>query len=592
MKKKELTLTHDNANHLNGSKAMSEQDTDRRHIAIIVILGFLSYARIFLVNTTFWDDNCWLLSVYNSNSLNDFLNAGGRDLRRIPASIFTYYLISLHKNTEIYFPFYHAINIISQTCTSAFIYLFVQRAFKNSHLAICAALVAILYPIDTTTPIFTTVAYRIGLLLSMISLYLSVAAIRERVHWRLIAGSLFCAALAQNVFVEGAIALEPARLLVIWHLLSGREKDTARLRKTFAVIAGLFLVITIPLVYYKLTYKPYGTYAGTYKPDPLFLLRWRMHRRAIFSLFFINWVYFSKYVMHHVLSAWSVLLGLAAALGGYLQFGRIFPKTQDAPSSEFPPDSFTRCFRENRFVFLLGLTFYIPPVIMYEYAGRVVFTGVESRHGALLVIGFALIWGGGLHAMFTFFQTRRFGLRISHVALSMFIGTGVFYHNVNHDLYLESQREQQKFWRAFTGRFPTLPERASFVFDVKSPDLLYDAPFGSTFGIEYFLNLLYARSASPDGLKNYLAGPGWNLRQGTDLSKFFSQRHPGSGRPYSGNEPVIVVRYENGELLVNREILAKYADVPYRWLLDRAIPALPAAHGGYPLRQKLPGFYQ
>lgn len=580
-----------NPNVHNSGYFMIESDIKSGYIKLIIALSIICYARTYIVNTTYWDDNCWLLSLYTSTNIDDFLNAGFRDLRRVPIGTFLYCLTSLHKNSEIYYPAFHTINILIQTGTSLFIFLFVQKAFRSSCLGFYTALVALLYPIDTTTLIFTTLPYRIGLLLSVISLYTSVAAIRESVKWRLITISLFCAALAQYVFVEGAIALEPARMLIIWRLLAESDKDSKHIRKTFMVVTGLFLLITIPLVYYKLMFKPYGIYAGTYQSDPYFFLKWRMHRRAIVSLFFVNWAYFSKYIMHHVLSAWSVFLGLAAALGGYLQLGRIMPKAEETTSEEFLSNSFMRCLRENRLVFLLGLTFYIPPVIMYEFAGRVVFTGLQSRHGTLLVIGFALIWGGLFHAMFTFLQTRRFGLKISHVAVSMFIGTGVFFHNVNHDLYLESQREQQKFWRVFTERFSTLPERASFVFDVKSPDLLYDPPFGSTFGIEYYLNLLYARTSGPEGLKNYLAGPGWNLRKGTDLAKFFSQRHPGTGHPFSDNEPVIVVRYENGELLVNREILGKYADVPYRWLLDRETPVLPAVHVSYPLREKLPGFY-
>lgn len=566
---------------------MTNNDAKSFHIKFIMILGIICYARLYLINTTFWDDNCWLLSLYNSNSLDDFLNTGFRELRRVPIGIFLYYLISLHKETEIYFPVLNTITILIQIATPLFIYLFVRKAFKSSFLAFCVALIALLYPIDTTTPIFSTLSYRLGLLLSVISLYTSVAAIRETVRWRLIVVSMLCAAVAQYVFIEGAIALEPARLLIIWHLLSGQEDR----RRIFFKLAGMFLVITLPLIYYKLMFKPYGVYAGTYQSDPFFFLNWRMHRRALVAFFFLNWAFFAKYVFHHLFSAWSVALGLVGALGGYLQFGRISSTLHERFSAPLLSNSFARSCRENRFVFLAGLSFYLPPVLMYEFAGRVVFTGVESRHGSLLVIGFALMWGGLFYAIFPVLQSSRFRLKVAYALMTIFIGAGVFFHNVNHDLFLASQRDQQQFWRAFTTRFPTLPERASFVFDVSIPDYLYDAPFGISYGIEPYINLLYARSTEVDGFRNYLAGPVSRLEKAGDLSSFFSLRHPGTGRPFIHNEPLIIIKYENGGLLVNREILEKYPDSPYRNLADRDFPELPPKPESYPLRHKLPNYY-
>lgn len=566
---------------------MTNNDAKSFHIKFLMILGIICYARIYLINTAFWDDNCWLLSLYNSNSLDDFLNTGFKELRRVPIGIFLYYLISLHKETEIYFPVLNTITLLIQIATPLFIYLFVRKAFKSSFLAFCVALIALLYPIDTTTPIFSTLSYRLGLLLCVISLYTSVVAIGETVRWRLIAVSMLCAAVAQYVFIEGAIALEPARLLIIWHLLSGHTDR----RRIFFKLAGMFLLITLPLIGYKLMFKPYGVYAGTYQSDPFFFLHWRMHRRALVAFFFLNWAFFAKYVFHHLFSAWSVVLGLVGTLGGYIQFGRISSTLHERFSAPLLSSSFARSCRENRFVFLAGLTFYLPPVLMYEFAGRVVFAGVESRHGSLLVIGFALMWGGLFYAIFPVLQSSRLRLNVIRALMAIFIGAGVFFHNVNHDLFLASQRDQQQFWRVFTTRFPTLPERASFVFDVSIPDNLYDAPFGVSYGIELYLNLLYAKTRDPEGFKNYLAGPVGRLNETKDLAALFSLRHSGTGRQFSPNEPLIFIKYENGELLVNREVLQKYPNSVYRDLADRDFPNLPPYQPGYPLRYKISDSY-
>lgn len=570
---------------------MTDNDVKSVHIKLLLFLSLICYARIYLVSSTFWDDNCWLLSLYNSNTLDDFLNTGLKELRRVPGGTIIYHLISLHKKTDIFYPVFHTINLIVQTGIPLFIYLFVQKAFRNGFLALCVALVALLYPLDTTTPIFSTLPYRLGLLLSVISLYTSVTAIRETVRWQLVVVSLLCAALAQYIFVEGAIALEPARMLIIWRLLSELEMERGARRRIFLTLAGMFLLVTLPLVYYKLMFKPYGVYAGTYQSDPFFFLNWRMHRRAFLALFFINWAFFVKYVFHQLFSVWSVILGLAGALTGYIQFGGKSMKPHDRFSTPLLSGSFMQSCRNNRFLFLLGLAFYIPPVLMYEFAGRVVFNGVESRHGALLVIGFAFIWGGLLYVLHDISQGSRLRLKVVHALMIIFIGAGVFFHNVNHDLFLASQRDQQQFWRAFTARFPALPERASFVFDVQIPDYMYDSPFGISYGIEPYINLLYARSTEVDGFRKYLAGPVSRLEKAGDLSAFFSLRHPGTGRPFTRNEPLIIVKYENGGLLVNREILEKYPDSPCRNLADRDFPELPPKPASYPLRHKLPDYY-
>lgn len=572
---------------------MNNHDTKKSHIICLIVLSIFCYARLYLLNTTFWDDNCWLLSLYNSSNLDEFLNTGGRELRRVSGGTLTYYLISLHQNSEIYYPVFYTITIMIQTFTSLFIYMFVQKVFQKDHLAFYVALLALLYPIDTTTPIFSTLAYRIGLLFSVISLYTSISAIRETMRWRLIVISLLCAALAQYVFIEGAVALEPARFLLIWHLLSQSEKDRGRIRKTFMLVAGLFLLITIPLVYYKLMYKPYGIYAGTYQSDPLFLLRWRMHRRAIVSLLFINWAYFTKYLLllRDVLSPWSVVLGLATAIGGYFRLGRLLPRTNEGAYDSRFTNSLAGHLRQNRFVFLLGLAFYIPPVLMYEYAGRVVFNGVDSRHGTLLVIGFALLWGGLFYALYTTLQSSSFRLKFAHALIAGFIGMGVFYHNVNHDLYLASQREQQKFWRAFTDRFQTLPEKCSFLLDVELPTYLYDEPFGTTFGIELYLNMLYAKSSEVKDFKNYIAAPITFVKRFGNLQNVFAQRHPGIGHLFEENEPLYIVKYDNGKILVNDEIVESGQYAPYRTLPVREFDASEDSSGHYPLRNKLAGFY-
>ena len=242
-------------------------------------------------------------------------------------------------------------------------------------------------------------------------------------------------------------------------------------------------------------------------------------------------------------------------------------------------------------MFLLGLVYYALPVLLYEYAGRVVEFGLGSRNGALLVIGFSIIWGTALDAILT--AAMAAGRTIwPPLVLALFLGTGVFFHNLNHDIFLDAEISARPFWRALVKRFPTLPEKASVLFDVRHPHNLYDEPYHNAYAhcLEFSLNILYAPSAAPADFRNYMAGSAMYWETTRDLERVFAHRHPGTGRMFTDSEAVIIIRYENGELLVNREILSKYPDVPYRELLDIDPPPLPDTPGIYPLRYKLKGY--
>jgi len=57
------------------------------------------------------------------------------------------------------------------------------------------------------------------------------------------------------------------------------------------------------------------------------------------------------------------------------------------------------------------------------------------------------------------------------------------------------------------------------------------------------------------------------------------------GKEYFAPEEFIIVRYREGALLINREILKYYPDSPYKVWLDKDPPALPETTD-YPLRYK------
>src|SRR4030066_2442096 len=100
-------------------------------LVVIAAIAIISYGRIYFFNDIVWDDNCWLLAAYASSNLEQFLNTGFYELRRVPMGAFLYYLFSLHKTTNHPYLIWHTINIIVQVITPVFLYLFIKGLFRG-----------------------------------------------------------------------------------------------------------------------------------------------------------------------------------------------------------------------------------------------------------------------------------------------------------------------------------------------------------------------------------------------------------------------------------------------------------------------------
>jgi hypothetical protein len=103
------------------------------------------------------------------------------------------------------------------------------------------------------------------------------------------------------------------------------------------------------------------------------------------------------------------------------------------------------CLKTVRTPFLLGLTLLLPPAMMYEFAGRVPLTGASSRHGIVLTFGYALMTGSVAYGLYLASRNARLGLPVMRLVVTLFLALGVFFHNVNLDLYLKVADEQKRF---------------------------------------------------------------------------------------------------------------------------------------------------
>ena len=131
---------------------------------IIILFVILSYGRIFFLHDVFWDDNYCLRSVYASKNLEEFLNTGFVELRRISAGTILYYFFKIHKATDYVYVIWQSINILIQVVTPIFLYLFLKNLFKEKKtLAFFTAISFSVFPLNYTLPFLGAIIYRASL---------------------------------------------------------------------------------------------------------------------------------------------------------------------------------------------------------------------------------------------------------------------------------------------------------------------------------------------------------------------------------------------------------------------------------------------
>lgn len=566
---------------------------------LIALLAVLSYGRIFFLRDVFWDDNCWLLSGFSSGTLDQFLNTGFYEMRRAPLGIFFYYFFSLHKTTGQAYLIWHSINMIIQILTPVFLYFFLKNIFRDKRLlSFFIAASFVIFPLDNTLPYLSAINYRIAILLALISFYLTEKAFGRDNPWFLLIPSLLISGLSYYVFMEAAIVFEPARLFVIGYILRKKGLDGKGLIKKSLKYFLPFFLLCIPLVLYKLTYKSYGIYGGKYKTDIFFFSRWKEHAKLIGIFLFYQWKVLSEYVKD--VKIWTILISFLAAGIGFFAIKKLPHIIRDELSNSNMPaphsvkGEFKRVWHYVRIVFFVGIVFLAPAVLFMEFARLEIGPGFNSSHFTLLQIGYAIIMGCLIFSGYAVFINSYGRVRLLGLSLVLIIGAGIFFNNLNLDMYFNSWEKQTRFWKSFTKRFPSLPENAIFMMDARDP-YYYDTPdLDNTYDLEYMLNLLYADSDKPEKFRRYRVLAVEEVD--SDIWKHKCDQAGAEGirrATHYGKETLnpcefVVVHYRNGELLVNREIKEKYPDIPYRMWLEKDFPKLPEPVS-YPLRHKFEG---
>lgn len=575
----------------------------------VALFALLSYGRIYFFHDVMWDDNCWLLASYSSSNLEEFLSTGFYELRRVPMGVFLYYLFSLHKSSDYPYIIWHSLNIACQVFSPVVLYFFIRNYFNGKRLLsfLIASSFAV-FPLDYTLPYLTAVTYRLATLLTLVSFYLTGKALEKDKHNPLLVLSLLSSAISYYIFMEMTFVFEAARFFIIRSILIKKGlKGNELFRNAFRYWLP-FMLSCLPLIIYKLTFKPYGLYEDVYQPTPLFFLKIHEHVKILRIFLFQQWRVLLGFIKD--VSIFSFLAGVLALIITMVFLKIILAaKTKEVPE-DIPKTQILLVFKE---AFTLGFIFLVFPVFLLEFTGRRIETGFSSSHFNQAQIGYAIVIGLVIYFIYVWlvqsaritnnpakvvFMARK---EVLQFIIALTFGLGVFFNNLNLDLYFHGWKKQVQFWEKFTGRFPSIPEGATFMMDLREP--YFDATdLDNGYDLEAVINLLYATTENPDDFRRYKVMTMVEFRPDMatkfkcngDRKKKLNRKEKLNRITHFGLEELdpctfIVVLYRNGEILVNREIIEKYPDVPYKLWIEKEFPKLPKP-GHYIMRDKLQGF--
>lgn len=555
-------------------------DCDKQVKLYLVLMSLLSYVRVALLNDAYWDDNCWLMSRFATDTLSGFLDDGFKEMRRVPLGLFLYGYFGIGTLTGHSLQVLQSFNVLIYLFVPLLMYaLTVELSGGNRILGAAAATALIVVPMDHSMPYLSTINYRLGLPIELLSFLLTWRAVREgKTRWGLIGFALVLDVFTQYVLIEAAVALEPVRVGMIMYAL--RSSPVRRRRELIPPLEAIvFLLPVVPLVIYKLKFRPYGLYQSMYAPDLQALVDVSRYRDLAKMMLFGFWRMVAA--QRHEISIVGIVAATTAAVLTYTVLrGRNASVGEEAVTLESS---------NYRFLSAFAIAVILFQQLMFLYAGREARWGSDSSHATFMQIGSALVGGMAI----TFFLTRvpicRFRASICRVVLAALAATGVYFNNANIDGFVEGTAMQQEFWHKFVARFPSLPEKATFLFDTGIPSYFYTNDLDTGYDLELMLNVIYATSPDAKTLHRYtVLAPEETLNSKFDFAALRPiTRMTRFGMSTIDPADTIVVAYKNGKVLVNDEILEVDPKVAYAPWVHGAPPTIPSTTTTYPLRERL-----
>jgi hypothetical protein len=559
---------------------MNNNDSSRQRaiIVFLVALSLLSYARLYMLRDGYADDNCWLLAMHISDGLGAFLDTGFFELRRVPQGIFVYLHLLPYRFLQDPYVVWHTIDLAVQVAMPIVLYRFARQLCEDSRLAVFIAAAWIVVPIDHVVPYLCSLNYRLGTLLGLISLSLTDSAAREgKGGWKIVA-ALVLAAFASHVLTEAAIGLEPARAVLLWLRFYRAERPFARTVGSVTKWLIPFALVAGALVFYKLAFKPYGIYAGSYSTGWSHFFD-RETVNGTIRLFLIGVWRLLRPQAGYAQTATLVMAVIAGALAFYALQRR---RPQGAPSGVSGP-IFQRW--PHLSMIALGLLLVAPALFIFLYAGRPPRLGPDANHGTIMQPGYAMVVGAAVHWAFVRLSSTRRPLFVPAAGvLALLVGTGVYFNNLNLDLFNVASAKQQQFWQAFKERFPTPPQGTTFFIDALAPvynrrmhSFYQFEDLHSSYALELGLNRLY-EPGRLKGERRYKVYPFEEMRddyrhKGPALFRAKLTRTGHYATETLDFTEMTFVYWRGGKALVNHEIVKVNRAAVYGEPADKPLPS-------------------
>jgi hypothetical protein len=216
---------------------------------------------------------------------------------------------------------------------------------------------------------------------------------------------------------------------------------------------------------------------------------------------------------------------------------------------------------------------------------------MHSTHATLMQPGLAILLALAAYLVVTRAQWlgRVFLLPVSLV-FGGAIAVGVYFNNLNLDMFAQSTRQEEAFWAGFKQRFPVLPERADFLLDTsikayseRLPNYFEWEDLNSYYDLELRLVRMYDpprpgsrhtrryRIIQVEELMHRLRA------EGPKVLDEKVERNSHYGPELIDPRELTVVLYHGGPVLVNREILVDHPQIAYGPWANKPLPpwALP-----------------
>jgi len=544
--------------------------------AAIFLLSILCHGRLLTLQGIWWDDWAWVWHYFSSHSLDEFIVP----FKSLGHQLVGYILFANLKLLDIYL--LHATTIWQSAAfliitANSYIIWYIGKRICNKD-SLLPFVISIMY---TVSPVFNnlclvTLPYQLFLLSYLLSISFIISSIvdNRKPYFKIVLSVIFFFIAAAGL--ESFVLFEIARGPIIYLILRKNNEPTQNvISKTIRWWLPFILVACCIILYTLFFREKFGPYQAAYAL-PKFTLR---------SLLKITQDYFISLL--YVFEIWVKIYTriVTDALHGGMKSIVIVNVLLIASFFTMLIYYWTRIKHfalkhKNDEIYLalcFGLILLISAIIPYALTRGAIRFGLESRHGLLANIGVSIVIASLIMILR---QNKTKGKIYSSLLLLVIIFNGFLLNNEIITSYKNDWKQQRSLWQAFTERVPDLKEGSYLAIAIPREEHQVFGFWRGGYEFACTLNLLYAKSRDTreinahfattldDAMSEYVD---WSWIKNRDKIEAQYLDFKGIQKIYPRN--LLVVSYDKGQLLLNKEIKAELTrQIPMKELLDRTNP--------------------